>query len=607
MINNIFFFSSLLLIQLFGQDTITMSDSQGSLKSNSDSIVVKTELSPTLASSIYREQIDEVKILLSESIISDHTGDTLSAIFNFKLLFESLAQIDEMNDMDEFEVLEYNKILKTAIDYYEKKALTINKIETGLSVALLRDKLDEYIYDQNLEELEFVDETVEIIEGHIPITYNRKVASIIKFFQKQGKGSIQKWLNREDKYKKIILPILEEEKVPPELFYLAMIESGLNANAYSYAHASGVWQFIKSTGKIYGLDVNWYTDERLDFEKSTRAAATYLRDLYAEFDDWYLAFAAYNCGSGRVRKAIRRHDSRDYWDLYTLPKETRNYVPNIMAAIFVAMNPEKYGFTPEPDPDFEFRRIEVNKSVSLEKIGECANLDIKTLRYYNPEIKQGVIPPLKEGESYSFRLPLIANSKFDSLFALVEEEKIDEIVFKTHRVKYGETLSHISKKYNSRIKDIVSLNKIKNPNKIKPKTYLQIPVSGYQDYLKEMNKSNKTEKIYHTVKMGDSLSEIAEMYKTSIKNIKRWNGLRNDVIRIGQKIEIFAKESKVKQYSKKKNNISKKIYYTVKYGDTLGQIAEKYGIGLSKIKRWNNLSNSDKIVVGQKLLIWSPV
>ena len=136
---------------------------------------------------------------------------------------------------------------------------------------------------------------------------------------------------------------------------------------------------------------------------------------------------------------------------------------------------------------------------------------------------------------------------------------------------------------------------------------MQIPVSGYQDYLKEINKSNKSEKVYHTVKTGDSLSEIAEMYKTSIKNIKMWNGLRNDIIRIGQRLEIFTKGSQIKKYSKKKSNVSKKIYYTVKYGDTLSQIAERYGIGLSKIKRWNNLSNSDKIVVGQKLLIWSPI
>ena len=205
-------------------------------------------------------------------------------------------------------------------------------------------------------------------------------------------------------------------------------------------------------------------------------------------------------------------------------------------------------------------------------------------------------------------MPLTADEKFDSLFALIEEESIEEIVFKTHKVKYGENLSLIAKKYKVPIKDIVSLNKIKNPNQIKPKTYIQIPVSGYQEYLKETLTTNKEKKIYHTVKRGDSLREIAEMYKTSIKKIKRWNGLRDDIIQIGQKLEIYSRNSKTKNQQKagKSSNASKKIYYTVKYGDTLGEIAEKYGIGLSRIKKWNKMT-SDKIVVGQKLLIWSPI
>lgn len=197
----------------------------------SDTILIKNTL--------FEQQIAEAHFLFAKGMVADHTGDTLKTIFNFKLLFESLAQVDEMNEMDEFEKITYNKLLDTAVNYFEK-ANTVNKTESGLSVALLRDKLDNFIYDQKLDDLEFVDETVEIIEGHIPITYNGKVHSIIKFFQNQGKVSIQNWLNRTNRFKKIILPILEQENVPPELFYLAMIESGLNPNAYSYAHASGV-------------------------------------------------------------------------------------------------------------------------------------------------------------------------------------------------------------------------------------------------------------------------------------------------------------------------------------------------------------------------------
>jgi membrane-bound lytic murein transglycosylase D len=290
---------------------------------------------------IFEAQMDEAKAIFSEAIISDLTGDTLEAMYQFDLLFESLSALDFLskNGKDEFQKLEFNRILTATIDYYEDESNTIDKVETGLSVAVFRDKLNEYIYSQTLEDLEFVEERIEVIPGHIPITYNQKVASIIKFFQNEGRSSVQKWLNRMDRYKKIMLPILEQENVPPELFYLAMIESGLNPEAYSYAHASGPWQFISSTGKAYGLKKNWWVDERRDFEKSTHAAAQYLKDLHEKFDDWYLAFASYNCGSGRVRKEIKRHGTTDYWKLFRLPGQTRNYVPNIMAAIFIATDP----------------------------------------------------------------------------------------------------------------------------------------------------------------------------------------------------------------------------------------------------------------------------
>ncbi len=294
---------------------------------------------------IFDAQMAEAKTIYAEAIISDLTGDTLEAAYQFELLFESLSHIDELIGHDEFQTLEFNRLLTAAIDYYEDEAVTMDKVETGFSVAVLKDKLDEYIYAQTLEDLEYVEERVEIIPGHIPITYNQKVASIIKFFQNEGRTSFQKWLNRMSRYKAIILPILEEEGVPPELFYLAMIESGLNPKAYSYAHASGVWQFISSTGKNYGLKKNWWVDERRDFEKATHAAARLLKDLHQEFDDWYLAFAAYNCGPARVRKTIKRQGTKDYWKLTRLPPQTRNYVPNIMAAIFIANNPGKYGFS----------------------------------------------------------------------------------------------------------------------------------------------------------------------------------------------------------------------------------------------------------------------
>ena len=499
-------------------------------------------LKTPLEEDIFDAQLSEAKSIFAEAIISDLTGDTLEGSYQFELLFEALANIEILSKDDEFQTLEFNRTLKAAIDYYENEAITIDKIETGLSVASLRDKLNKYVYSQKLEDLEYVEESVELIPGHIPITYNQKVASIIKFFQNEGRSSFQKWLNRMSTFKPIILPILEEENVPTDIFYLAMIESGLNPKAYSYAHASGVWQFISSTGKMYGLKKNWWIDERRDFEKSTRAAAAYLKDLYKEFGDWYLAFAAYNCGSMRVKKEIKRFGSRNYWELLRLPAQTRNYVPNIMAAIFISNDPQKYGFSIIPNAVMEWRTVEIDKTVSLEILSQCADIEIDILQKYNPELKQGTIPPIKDGMKYSFRLPMIANPKFDSLLADVEVEIIKEIVFIDHKVKRGESLWLIARKYNVRVQDIVAINKLAKAKYIKPNQVLQIPADGYDIYRKSvMAKSSNSQQIYYTVRYGDTLSAIAMKYRTSVRKIKKWNGLRSDRIYIGQKLKIWTK------------------------------------------------------------------
>ena len=491
---------------------------------------------------IFDDQLSEAKSIFAEAIISDLTGDTLEAAYQFELLFEAMANIEVLSKDDEFQKLEFNRFLKAAIDYYEDDAITIDKVETGLSVAVLRDKLNEYVYSQKLEELEYVEERVEIIPGHIPITFNQKVASIIKFFQNEGRSSFQKWLNRISVYKPIILPILENQGVPTDLFYLAMIESGLNPKAYSYAHASGVWQFIASTGKMYGLKKDWWVDERRDFEKSTIAAAHYLKDLYKEFGDWYLAFAAYNCGSMRVKKEMKRSQSDDYWKLNRLPSQTRNYVPNIMAAIFISNDPQKYGFYVKNNEPFSWNVKHIDKTVSLEVLAECAKLDIATLQAYNPELKQGTLPPLKDGHIYKFRLPSEADPKFDSLLAKVEVEIIQDVVFIDHKVRRGESLWLIAKKYDVRIKDIVSINKLEREKYIRPKQILRIPADGYDIYRKAaMKKSSGSKQIYYTVRYGDTLSGIAVKYRTSIRNIKTWNGLRSDRIYKGQKLKIWKK------------------------------------------------------------------
>ena len=328
----------------------------------------------------------------AEAIIADLIGDTLDAMYQFDNVFKALTQLELISANDELDKLKYQQMITAVIEYYDNKVITIDHTKTGFSTAVFKDKRDEYIYSQSLDDLINVEETIEVIAGHVPITYNKKVESIISYYKKQGKTSIQKWLNREDKFKEIILPILEEYNLPPELFYVPMIESGFKSDARSFAAAVGPWQFIESTAKAFGLKKDFYYDERRDIIKSTHAACKYLKYLYEEFDDWYLAFAAYNCGETRVLRHIKHFKTNNFWELTNLPRETQSYVPSLMAIIFISKDPEKYGFTTvKPEKKLEWELKKISKSVKLEDISKCSGFDIKILQQYNPEILRNYI------------------------------------------------------------------------------------------------------------------------------------------------------------------------------------------------------------------------
>ena len=236
---------------------------------------------------LFDQLLSESKIFYAEAIIADMSNDSLNTLYYFDNLFKALTQLEEISkNIPEIARVKYQNLLSSVIEYYDKKVVSIDHSKTGFSTAVLKDKLEEYIYSQDLDDIIGIQETVEIIEGHIPITYNKKVENVIRYYTKQARPYIQKWLNREDKFKEIILPILKEEGLPPEIFYVAMVESGLKTDAKSYASAVGPWQFISSTAKVFGLKKNYYIDERRDIEKSTRAASKYLKQLYEKFDDW---------------------------------------------------------------------------------------------------------------------------------------------------------------------------------------------------------------------------------------------------------------------------------------------------------------------------------
>lgn len=562
---------------------------------------------------IFYEQLIESKLTFADAITYDISLDTLEAEVQFQSLFASFEFLDSLSLDDEYKRIEYNMVLNASIDYYQNKSVTINRLESPLSMALFKEKLEAYFYKQQLEDVEFVDETVEFIDGHIPITFNSKVARNVKYFSSNGaKKGVQMWLNRINKYKKIMLPILEEEGVPPEIFYVSVIESGLNPIALSYAQALGPWQFIASTGKIYGLEKNWFIDERRDFIKSTYAAARYLKDLKKIFDkvnpedlngeNWYLALAAYNCGASRVLKEIKRSNSTNFWDLNRLPGQTRNYVPKILAIFLINKNPEKYGFIIKNEPDLEWIIKKIDKQVSFNQISDITKVSPKELLIFNPEIKRGIIQPRASDKYYNLRLPKSYDyTTFDSLYLLLNEQSAKSLLIVEHIVKRGESLSRISSKYKVKIQDITSMNNISAKNYLQPGQKLQIPTQGYDEYVKSLISSSSSTKVYHTVKSGDTLSEIANQYKTSIKKIKKWNGIReiDNVIYLGKKLIIY---TSVKNIDKINKNSNKEISYKVKYGDSLSKISYKYGVRVTDIRKWNGLKD-DLIKVGQDLII----
>ena len=318
----------------------------------------------------------------------------------------------------------------------------------------------------------------------IPIVMNKKVENAINFFQNKGRKVFTIWLERGNHYIPYLKSIIQEEGMPEDLVYLAMIESGFKPHAYSYAHASGIWQFIASTGKIFGLNIDWWYDERRDPEKATRASMKYLRALYTEFDDWYLAMASYNCGEGKVRRHVQKYGTKDFWKLTRLPRQTRNYVPTYIAAAMIAKDPAKYGFLEPEYKQFEpVDSVLITECVDLEQIAKFSGTDVKTISNLNPAVTRWCTPPDQE---IWVKLPAGSNVNItEDLKNLPPSERRRWV---RHKVRPGEALSTIARSYGTTMAAICDVpeNKIRNRNKIRAGKVLNIPVpsAGYSQQIK---------------------------------------------------------------------------------------------------------------------------
>lgn len=373
----------------------------------------------------------------------------------------------------------------------------------------------------------------------IPMVLNESVENHLEYFKTRGRDVFQKWLDRSARYIPVMKDILREKNLPEDLVYVAMIESGFNPYAISWARAVGPWQFMPETGKLYGLKIDWWVDERKDPIKSTQAAAEHLKDLHNLFGSWPLAMASYNAGAGKVQRAVLRTRSEDFWDLKAsryIRRETKNYVPKYMAATIIAKNPEAYGFVVQPYDLFVYDEVIISESIDLRLAARCAGTTYDVIKELNPELKRWVTPP--DATNYILRVPKGNGAQFTASFASVPADQ--KIRWERHLVAKGETLAGIATQYNTSPEAIRDVNNLKK-NRIIPGKHLLIPLDAnakQQDagYLSP-DHTGKKQQILYRVRRGDNLTRIASKHDVTVADIRQWNeGIRS--VRAGQKIKL---------------------------------------------------------------------
>lgn len=409
----------------------------------------------------------------------------------------------------------------------------------------------------------------------IPMDVNRLVLEWVDYFQGRGRPHMERYLSRSSRYVPMMKQILARNGLPEDLVYIALIESGFSPSAHSSANAVGYWQFIRPTGKGYGLQMDNYVDERRDFEKATIAAADYFKGLYNLFGSWYLAIASYNVGENRIKNLVMRHHTRDFWELAVkgrLPKETINYVPKFLAARMIAKEPEKYGFT---DIDYQeplaWDDVILSQPVDLKKLADAMKVDYVELKDLNPAYKRA-IAVVRDGR-VTIRVPKgqQANAQIAAATAVVADLKVyakaddDDITF--YKVRRGETLSTIARKFRTSTRHLRSINGYGARTRIIAGKKIKVPndsTAGVESLRLTAKKANKN---------GSRVAQNNSREKSSNRNVA----------------------------SNSKRSANK--VHVVRRGETLLHIAQRYGVSLSRLANHNDISRRQKIMVGAKLQI----
>ena len=421
---------------------------------------------------------------------------------------------------------------------------------------------------------------------------------------------------RAEPFLYLVVSELEKEEVPIEIALLPIVESDYYPFSYSHGTATGIWQFIPSTGRMYGLDEDWWHEDRRDVLASTKAAVRYLKDLNRMFDgDWLLSIAAYNAGPGRVQRAIDKNRNQgkrtDYWSL-DLPKETEKYVPKLLALGKVLKNPERFNqklIKIENKPYLE--PINLESQFDLALIAQWTNLSIDEIYSFNPGLKRWATP---EALPYTILLPVDVVGDFKEI--LTNQKNRPKVSWTRYKVKEGDSLSIIAQNFNTTINQIQSVNNI-NGSLIRANSYLIVPLareseayyslSDAQREKSRLNATKNSDKLIYKVVSGDSLWKISRNFDVTVNDLVRWNKIVPTApLSIGKELVILIDAKEKTELAKITNtgiDINRKIVYTVRSGDNLSLIAQKYKVKVSQIRDWNDLNETDILQPGDKLTI----
>jgi membrane-bound lytic murein transglycosylase D len=483
---------------------------------------------------------------------------------------------------------------------------------------------------------EFLDDEMTIAENfefpvdasipktQVPLIQNSQVNRHLVYYTLRRPEVMETWRERAEIYKPMMDKIFAEEGLPPELVYLAYIESGLNPTARSWASAVGMWQFISATGRVYGLEINWWVDERRDPEKATRAAARHLKDLYNIWGDWHLAMANYNISPRGLNRAIRRAGGvKDYWAAYPyLPRETRGYVPGFIATTLINMSPEEFGFQKRYGQEpYAYDVVEVDGLMPLDALAAAINITTDELKQLNPELLRWATPP---GNKYNLKIPVGSKNEFLAAYDDIPKESANQSIT-MHTVRSGESIGLIARKYGTTVSGIFASNENLTTT-IYPGQVLAVPLpagstsqlsaskpSNQRNGVTTTRSSNRTVNVpanstslTYKVKTGDTIGHIAEWYDVRAWQVRSWNGIGN-TIRVGQNLKVYVPNNLKSHYEKvnslsfrEKQNLESQqkrgenifasasssstnngATYTVRRNDTLSEIAENHGVSIS--------------------------